>query len=173
MRPKRYFIASMLCAAVLSSERVYANGTIVVPITTTRNVQKDSGPSFGGFLHRLCGRGAETSGPRFVTATVVQYAIVPDPEKPCNHPAFCRDAQGNCWPCHPGWTCFPTCFVYTPCKCCHHGARYLKPGSSEANSWQAQILIWQSQGRTDWFVRIQDPGPLAHLLHRKHFDRVN
>ena len=172
MKPNRYLIAFMLCAAVLMSHSVYANGVLVVPRTTTQYVEKNA-VSHGGFLRRLCGHPTESCGPRMVATTVTSHAIVADPIKRCTHPGYCCcDAQGHCYPVHSTWRCFPGCFVATPCHCCHHVARYLKPGSTEAKQWENQINIWESQNMQNiCYVTIQDPGHFAHWLRRKHFDK--
>jgi hypothetical protein len=170
MRPKRYLIASLLCLAAMSSGRVYGNGAIVVPLTRNEYVLKDSGHSLGGLWSRLCGRPAETPGQHYVATTVVRYAIVANPRKPCFMPGFTCDEYGNCYPIHPGGRCFSSCFVDQPCHCCHHTARHLKPGSDEANCWQSLIENQLTQDCD--YVYIQDPGPFARFYHRKHFDRA-
>ena len=166
MRPTRYIVALMLGSAALSSQRVHANGVLVVPMTRTQYVLRDTGPSHGGLWNRLCGRPAQATAPQYVAAPVVEYAIVRDPTKPCYQPLYYYDEQGNLYPTHGGGDCFPSCFVDQRCHCCHHSARHLRPGGCEANYWQAQI----DQGYEH--LNIQDPGALAYLYRRKFFQRA-
>jgi hypothetical protein len=169
MRPSRFPLFLTLCALSFSVEQVHANGCLVVPMTSTQYVLRNTDSSHGGLLRRLCGRcpNNQATGPQWVAQTVTQYAIVRNNAKPCYRTGYYCDDKGHCWLPHPTGGCFATCFLDTPCNCCHHTARHLRSGSGEAMFWQSQI----SQGCEHYY--IQDPGHLGRLLHQKHFQRAN
>src|SRR5947209_4777056 len=113
MRPSRFLLLLTLYALTFSPERVLAHTVLVVPMTSTQYVLKDTNSGQVGLLRRLCGRcpnNQETS-PRYVAQTVTQYAIVRNLAKPCQNTGYYCDANGNWYLRHPTGDCFPTCFV--------------------------------------------------------------